>query len=99
MHELEERGYGRVERDDRLLDVFPKETRDKGVELWEKWGEETVEIVRLRVLPDQPKLTRVFQIPRQQLEGALLSGEVFTLTSFDPASQSATGADRSRQLK
>lgn len=88
-------GYERVERDDRLLDVFPKETRDKGVELWEKWGEETVEIVRLRVLPDQPKLTRVFQLPRKRLEAALLAGEALHLTSFALSSaQSATGADQ-----
>lgn len=93
MDEFEERRFNRVERDDRLLDVFPKETRDQGVELWEKWGEETVEIVRLRVLPDQPKLTRVFQIPRKRLEAALLAGEVLSLASFDPlAAQSATDA-------
>lgn len=29
-------GYTRIERDDRLLDVFPKETREKGIELWIK---------------------------------------------------------------
>lgn len=39
-------GFSRVERDDRLLDVFPKETSEKGVELWERWTEKTVEIVR-----------------------------------------------------
>lgn len=98
MHELEEKSYGRVERDDRLLDVFPRETRDKGVELWEKWGEETVEIVRLRVLPDQPKLTQVFQIPRKQLEQALLGGEQLSLNSFDLPSRSATDASPDTQL-
>ncbi len=94
---LEERGFGRVERDDRLLDVFPKETRDRGVELWEKWGEETVEIVRLRVLPDQPKLTRSFRIPRKRLEEALLASEALSLNSFDLSAQSAIGAGQSRQ--
>lgn len=93
MHNLEANGFGRVERDDRLLDVFQKETRDKGVELWEKWDGEMVEIVRLRVLPDQPKLTRVFRLPRKRLEAALLAGEALSLASFDPsAAQSATGA-------
>lgn len=46
-NELVAEGFERVERDDRLLDVFPKEVREKGIELWDKWGADTVEIVRV----------------------------------------------------
>lgn len=45
--DLISRGFNRVERDDRLLDVFPRETAEKGVELWEKWGPDGVELIRI----------------------------------------------------
>lgn len=64
--------FRRVERDDRLLDVFPSETREKGVELWEKWDETKVEIVRLRVYPFHEKATQRFILDRKALEAALL---------------------------
>ncbi len=46
-NELISEGFERVERDDRLLDVFPKEVREKGIQLWDRWNADTVEIVRV----------------------------------------------------
>ncbi|MBI1833279.1 MAG: hypothetical protein HYR90_00455 [Candidatus Andersenbacteria bacterium] len=40
-------GFSLVERDDRLLDVFPRESAEKGVELWEKWTPTEIKIVRI----------------------------------------------------
>lgn len=40
-------GFSKIERDDRLLDVFPAETKSKGVELLERWTSDCVEIVRV----------------------------------------------------
>ena len=46
-NQLQAAGFMRVERDDRLIDVFTQETLEKGVTLWEKWGEDEIEIVRI----------------------------------------------------
>ena len=57
--------YERVERDDRLLDVFRQETAEKGVQLWVKWGD-IVEIIRVH----NGKQTR-HTFPREVVESAL----------------------------
>ena len=75
--QLMDAGFERVERDDRLLDVFPEESREKGVELWSKIeGDEWV-IIRLRVLPFNEKLTKRFVLDRRRLEEALMENKVF----------------------
>ncbi len=60
-------GFNRVERDDRLLDVFPKETIEKGVEIWEKWTGDQVEIMRIH--NDTHITKHVFS--REEIESAL----------------------------
>lgn len=77
-----EHGYTRVERDDRLLDVFPAEDREKGIELWEKWDEHEVSIVRVRV-PFVPKNVELFRLYRTALEGALARNVVRQLDDFE----------------
>lgn len=71
------KGFNRVEPDDRILDVFPTQTRVKGVELWEKWpaqrspkgevGDDIVQIIRIHNGKQQR-----FQLPRKSIEQALL---------------------------
>lgn len=63
-------GFERVERDDRLLDVFPKEIREKGIELWDKWGAESVEIVRLHVPKGRKGMSR-YMFKRKIIEDLL----------------------------
>lgn len=67
---LRERGYERIERDDRLLDVFPRETREKGVELWEANTDTTVRLCRVR-LPYSLQEVQVFELPRPKLQKLL----------------------------
>ena len=74
-------GYDRVERDDRLLDVFTKEIREKGVELWELWDEQEVRILRIR-LPFNPKKLELFVLARGQLESLLRRNLVSKLDDF-----------------
>ena len=63
-------GYSRVERDNRLLDIFPRETNEKGVELWEKWEENSVHIMRVR-LPFSVDAVTQHKLARQEVESAL----------------------------
>lgn len=67
-HDLWEQGFERVEKDDRLLDVFVKETAEKGIELWDKWGEEKIEFVRLH----EKKNPQRFVLRRADVEEALM---------------------------
>ena len=62
--------FTRVERDDRLLDVFPLESSEKGIELWEKWTDETIEIIRLH-LPYSAKREQTFSISKKEIERLL----------------------------
>lgn len=71
-------GFERVERDDRLLDVFPDETREKGIELWDKWTGDTVEIVRFH-LPQGEKGISGYTFQRQEIEKALLQNRKLDL--------------------
>lgn len=66
--------FTRVERDDRLLDIFPLETREKGIELWEKWNEDTVEIIRFH-LPYSPKREQAFSFSKEKIETMLLENK------------------------
>ncbi|MEO6078075.1 MAG: hypothetical protein ABIP54_04775 [Candidatus Andersenbacteria bacterium] len=61
-----EDGFSRIERDDRLLDVFPKETLDKGVQLYEKWTDTEVKIIRVHL-----KNITKHVFPRTEIEKAL----------------------------
>jgi|GEM_PF-3375908 hypothetical protein len=74
-------GYGRVERDDRLLDVLPKQTREKGVELWEKQDSKEVSIIQLR-LPFSVKKIKIFTIQRKQLATALQNNLQLNLEDY-----------------
>ena len=64
-------GFTRVERDDRLFDVFPQETRAWGVELWEKWGASEIHLVCIKNERDMKKFT----LPRALIEQALLENQ------------------------
>ncbi len=83
-------GYSRVERDDRLLDVFPASIREKGIELWEKWprfqdqegSQEIVRILRVRLPYEQVNLN-LFHIARGQLESLLLNNRKASLDDFE----------------
>jgi hypothetical protein len=78
---LQDAGYDRVERDDRLLDVFPSEMLEKGVELWEKWEENDVFIVRVR-LPFTMKNLQLYSVPRLALEILLYADTQSTLSNY-----------------
>ncbi len=88
-------GFDRVERDDRLLDIFPTETREKGVELWEKWlrlarlssrsargAKQEIKILRLH-LPFSEKRMKLYSLPRVKIEMLLLSNETACLEAFE----------------
>lgn len=70
--ELSVEGFERVERDDRLLDVFTGHDREKGIELWDKWEDDTVEIIRLHIPKERKGITR-FTVSRKEVEEALLT--------------------------
>jgi len=85
---LIEQGFCRIERDDRLLDVFPTQTREKGIELWEKTDGKQVTITRLR-LPYNPQKTQIFTIPRSKLVRALNRNTTINLLE-QPSSKNVT---------
>jgi len=82
LHALSQAQYDRVERDDRLLDVFPTQNREKGVELWEQWGEDEVKILRVR-LPFEEERLELFILARGQLESLLRRNIVSHLDDFE----------------
>ena len=88
LEHLREAEYRRIERDDRLLDVFPVQTREKGVELWEHWGEHEVHVVRVRLPYDASQLT-LYALARAQLEKLLLRNETAQLTDFELVAEGA----------
>lgn len=92
---LYEHGYDRVERDDRLLDVFTRESREKGVELWEKWprsagrvsrsarwDDQNIKILRVR-FPFDPDKLELFTLARGQLESLLTRNQTAQLDDFE----------------
>ena len=82
LQKLYEHDFTRIERDDRLLDLFRAETREKGVELWQHWQEHEVEIVRVRLPYDAKKLKR-YALARVQVEALLLGNKTATVSDFE----------------
>ena len=76
--ELIAEGFERVERDDRLFDIFPNEISEKGIELWDKWSEDTVEIIRIHIPKGRKGLTR-HTLARKVIEEALLANQKLQL--------------------
>jgi hypothetical protein len=76
--QLHDGRFTRLERDDRFFDLFPDQTREKGIELWERWEPENISYVRLRIGPYDEKKTDYFCIPKAWLETALLSQSLGT---------------------
>lgn len=74
-------GYERVERDDRLLDVFPNETREKGIELWDMWGDDTVEIIRVHIPKGSEGMTK-HVLERDMVEKALREHQELSLVAI-----------------
>lgn len=89
LQKLVESDFRRVERDDRLLDVFIGEDREKGIELWEKWEKESIKIARIH-LPFSDKKTWLYQIPRQDIEQALLKNDHLILAEYQPVNLSGS---------
>lgn len=75
-------GYTRIERDDRLLDIFPLEDREKGVELWEKWATDGVYLLRVTI-PYATKKLRLYGFKRSRLETMLQKNSVADLSIFE----------------
>ena len=80
-------GFTRVERDDRLLDIFTDQTLEKGVELWERWTPTHVAIIRVR-LPFTPRELTLYRLSRPTLEAKLTDNKPGKLTAHQA---SATG--------
>jgi len=80
IQELIAHNFTRVERDDRLLDVFVVETREKGIELWENWTKDTVEIIRFH-LPYSPQREQSFTLSRSEVEKMLYENTKVELES------------------
>lgn len=80
---LQKAGYSRIEKDDRLLDIFPTDTRRYGIELWEKWTSHTINILRLH-LPFNIKKTQLFSISRQEIEQDLKNNTSIKLSDITP---------------
>lgn len=73
--------FQRIERDDRLLDILPGETREKGIELWEREEPNRLLLIRLR-LPYTARKTTAYAIPRSLLEKSLLHNTPLLLANF-----------------
>lgn len=86
-------GFTRVERDDRLLDIFPVEDREKGIELWEHWGKRHIQILRVK-LPFDPAKLILYQIKRTQLESLLIENTTEELAQFRPIARGGAAVAR-----
>lgn len=75
-------GFQRIERDDRLLDVFAGETLEKGVELWEKWNKKNTWLARVR-LPFNEDGLELYRLQRQKIEASLLENKRAELLESD----------------
>jgi len=80
--DLLEQGFNRVERDDRLLDVLTLETREKGIELWEKWDKEEIHITRIHEPQDIQSVIE-YLLLRSLVEQALQNNTTIELGSFE----------------
>lgn len=74
-------GFQRIERDDVILDLLPDQTREKGIELWEKPAADHVFILRFH-LPYDPQRIHSYSIPRAILEASLHSHSPLVLSNF-----------------
>lgn len=83
INKLAQSGFSRVERDDRLLDVFPSEISEKGIELWERWDKANISLVRIH-LPFRPKFIKYYKLPRPNIEHALYENKTKQLSRFKP---------------
>ncbi len=81
VEKLQHAQFERVERDDRLLDIFPYETREKGVELWTKWTKDMVLCIKIR-LPYDSKKIYTYEFIRSDIEQYLMNNSVQDLASF-----------------
>ena len=86
--------WQRVERDDRLLDIFPEEDREKGVELWEQQHGIDTLILRVR-LPFSEDGLKLYTIAGAQLQHLLLQNTESNLADFE---ETETGSNVTRQL-
>ena len=80
---LMSKGFTRVERDDRLLDIFPQEISEKGIEMWERWDKQDIYLLRLH-LPFRAKFTKLYKLPRAKIEKALNANQTKKLSSYKP---------------
>ena len=94
LHQLWQNGYMRIERDDRLLDVFPTEDREKGVELWEKWQNDEVKLLRIK-LPFAVKTLQLYVLPKTTLEEWLGTNSKQKLSDQNPL---VTGTEVTEKL-
>ncbi len=86
--------FTRIERDDRLLDIFPAEDREKGIELWEKWELATVHLVRVRI-PFTIEALKLYRFGREEMEALLQKNIPGKLGEYSPV---AEGADVTQVL-
>lgn len=78
---LRQADFSRVEKDDRLLDIFPAESRAKGIELWEKWRGDKIYIVRIHVDKLQANPPR-FCLSKKAIITSLRENKTLTLNSY-----------------
>lgn len=83
LREFYRAGFQRVERDDRLADIFPNEDREKGVELWERLDQKNVFLLRVR-MPFSVKGLGLYIIPKTTFEELLLKNTKSTMSNFGP---------------
>ncbi len=109
LQQLFEAGFTRVERDDRLLDIFPHEDREKGIELWERWppsraslatgGDiDVVKILRVR-LPFTDAALQLFALQRSELESLLLTNRQATLSDYAPLAKGPAAVTALRSMR
>jgi len=60
------KNFYRVAKDDRLLDIFPKESRAKGIELWEKIDRQNTTIIRVHEPQSINKISHHPHYPHQR---------------------------------
>lgn len=64
-------GFDLVPKDDRLFDIFPQLTRHWGFEVWEKWTDDTIELVAIK-FQDPKANPKKMKFPREEIEKKLL---------------------------
>jgi hypothetical protein len=75
-------GFTRVERDDRIIDIFPDQIRLKGVELWERWSPQKVTFIKLSI-PYHTQKTEAFSAPKEIIESLLKTNKTTSLESLE----------------